>query len=114
MDILYARSKATAVEVHEAMPNAPSLSAVRATLRILEEKGQIRHEEDGLRFVFLPAVEPARARKTALQHLIKTFFEGSPGNAMAALLDDSAGRLTGEELERLSSMIETARARRKK
>ncbi|MBL8231698.1 MAG: BlaI/MecI/CopY family transcriptional regulator [Bryobacterales bacterium] len=109
MDILYRQGKATAAEVHEALPDPPSYSAVRATLRILEEKGHVRHQEEGLRYVFLPSVPRDRAKKNALRHLLDTFFEGSVEQAVAALLDTNSTRLKAEELERLSKLVEKAK-----
>src|SRR3954469_21890619 len=102
MDILYQRGRATAAEVLEALPDAPSYSAVRSLLRILEEKGHIRHEEDGLKYVFSPVVAQENAKRSALRHLIDTFFSGSPAEAAAALLHDSAAKLTRQDLDRLT------------
>lgn len=113
MDVIYAKGKASALEVHAALPDAPSLSAIRATIRILEEKGHLKHEESGLKYVFSPAVPADRAKKTALRHMVKTFFEGSAEGAMAALLDESAGKLTADDLARLSERIEAARKDRR-
>jgi BlaI family transcriptional regulator, penicillinase repressor len=109
MDILYQRKRATAAEIHQALPDAPSYSAVRAKLRVLEEKGHIRHEEHGLRYVFLPTLPREKAKHSALRHLIDTFFEGSTGQAAAALLDFSSAQLSTEELDRLSHLIEKAK-----
>lgn len=109
LDLLYQRGRATAAEVHESLPEAPSYSAVRALLRILEEKGHVRHENDGPRYVYRPAVPRDRARRSALTHLVETFFNGSAEQAVAALLDSSAGRLKLEELDRLAERIEKAR-----
>jgi len=109
MDILYRRGKASASEVREAMPEAPSYSAVRAMLRVLEEKGHIRHEAEGLKYVFLPVVTRDKAKRSAVKHVLDTFFGGSPEQAVAALLDVSAQRLTREELDRMSAMIEQAK-----
>jgi len=109
MDILYRRGRATASEIHEAMPDAPSYSAVRATMRILEEKGHVRHEEADLRYVYVPTVPREKATRSALNHLVETFFDGSAGNAAAALLDASARSLKEEELDRLAQLIEKAR-----
>jgi len=109
MDILYQRGRATAAEVLEAIPDAPSYSAVRSLLRILEEKGHIRHDEDGLKYVFSPVVAQENAKRSALRHLIDTFFSGSPAEAAAALLDDSAAKLTKEDLDRLTQMIKRTR-----
>jgi BlaI family penicillinase repressor len=113
MDIVYEREKATAAEIHSALPDAPSYSAIRATLRILEDKGHLRHEEDNQRYVFLPVVPKKRASLPALKHLIDTFFEGRPERVVATLLDPSAGKLSAEELDRMSLMIEAARKERK-
>ncbi|MCG8460458.1 MAG: BlaI/MecI/CopY family transcriptional regulator [Holophagales bacterium] len=112
MDILFQSGKATAAEVREAMPDAPSYSAVRTHLRILEEKGHLRHEQDGPRYVYIPTVAKDRATRSALQRLVQTFFDGSAEQAMAALLDDSATRLSDAELDRLEGLIQKARTRR--
>jgi BlaI family penicillinase repressor len=109
MDILYRRGRATAAEILEAMPDPPTYSAVRAKLRVLEEKGHVRHQEEALRYVYLPRVARDTARRSALQHLVSTFFEGSVENAMAALLDLSAARLKDEDLDRIARMIDEAR-----
>jgi predicted transcriptional regulator len=109
MDILYRAGKATAAEVRAAMPEAPSDSAVRTFLRILEEKGQIRHEADGGRYVYFPVESRTKARKAALRRLIETFFEGSASQAATALLGLSAGKLSKEELDRLEAMVKKER-----
>ncbi|HWB98867.1 MAG TPA: BlaI/MecI/CopY family transcriptional regulator [Bryobacteraceae bacterium] len=109
MDILYQRGRATAAEIHAALPDPPSYSAVRAKLRVLEEKGHVRHEEQSLRYVFLPVVARERAKKSALRHMLETFFEGSAAQAVTALLDLSAAELTSEELDRLAQAIEKAK-----
>jgi predicted transcriptional regulator len=109
MEILYQRGKATALEVREAMEDAPSYSAVRAMLRVLEDKGHARHQAEGLRYVYLPVVTREKAKRSAAKHLLDTFFGGSPEQAVAALLDVSATRLTPEELERMAGLIEKAR-----
>ena len=108
MDILYQRGQGTAGEIHGALPDRPSYSAVRAKLRVLEEKGHIRHEE-GLRYVFLPVVPRDKAKRSALLHLIETFFEGSTEQAVMALLDQPAQKLSTAELDRLAGLIEQAR-----
>ena len=113
LDILYARGRATAAEIREAMPDAPSYSATRALLRILEEKGHVRHEQDGPRYVFLPTVPLQKARVSALKHLLKTFFDGSAADAAAALVDGSAAHLSEEELDQLEAQIERARTEKK-
>lgn len=109
MDVLFARGRATAAEIREGMPNKPSYSAVRTHLRILEEKGHVKHEQDGVRYVYLPAVSQKTAKRSAMRHVVKTFFQGSPEKAVAALLNDS--KLSGEELDRLSEIVERARAK---
>jgi predicted transcriptional regulator len=109
MEILFRRGRASANEVREAMEGAPSYSAVRAMLRVLEEKGHVRHEEEGLKYVYVPTVGREKAKRSAVKHLLDTFFGGSPEQAVAALLDVSATRLTAEELDRMSQMIEKAR-----
>ena len=109
MDVLYRQGEATAAEVQEQIADPPSYSAVRATLRILEEKGHVSHRRDGRRYVFAPTVPPTRARRSALTRLVETFFAGSAEQAVAALLDMSASRLTDEELDRLAERIDQAR-----
>ncbi|HJS73984.1 MAG TPA: BlaI/MecI/CopY family transcriptional regulator [Vicinamibacteria bacterium] len=109
MDVLYRLGQATAVEVLEALPDPPSYSAVRATLRILEDKGQVRHDEEGPRYVFRPAVGRDRAKRTAVRHLVSTFFGGSPSAAMATLLDESASKLSDTDYERLRTLIDEAK-----
>ena len=109
MDILYQRGRASASDVREAMHDAPGYSAVRAMLRVLEGKGQVRHQEEGLKYVYLPTVARDKAKRSAIKHLMDTFFAGSPEQIVAALLDVSATRLTREELDRMSELIEKAR-----
>lgn len=111
MDILYRDGRATAAEVHEQLPDPPSYSAVRATLRILEEKGQVRHEQDGPRYVFRPAVARDQAKRTAVRHLLQTFFDDSPELAVATLLDESASELSKDDFERLEQLIDDAKAK---
>ena len=106
LDVLYREGKATAAEIQAAIPDAPSYSAIRALVRILEEKGHVRHEEDGPRYVYLPTVSAAQARKSAVRHLLDTFFGGSAANAAAALVDGSAAKLTKEELAHLEALIQ--------
>jgi predicted transcriptional regulator len=107
LDILYAKGSATAAEVREGMAEAPSYSAVRALLRILEEKGHASHQAQGTRYVYVPSVPRERARNSALTRIVKTFFDGSAAQAAAALVD--SGSLSDEELERLSALIARAR-----
>ena len=109
MDILYQRGKASASDVRDAMNDAPSYSAVRALLRVLEEKGHIKHEADGLKYVYLPVVTRDKAKRSAVKQLVDTFFRDSPEQMVAALLDVSSRRLTPEELDRMAAMIEKAR-----
>lgn len=109
MDILYQRDKASASEVREAMPDPPSYSAVRAMLRVLEEKGHIKHENDRLKYVYAPVVNPDRAKRSAVKHLVDTFFHDAPEQLVAAFLDVSSRRLTREELDRMTEMIEKAK-----
>lgn len=110
LDILYRLQRATAADVQAAMPRAPSYSAVRTFLRILEEKGHVRHQQDGPRYVYLPTVPREHAKRSALRHMVHTFFEGSASQAIATLLDEQSETLTDRELDRLADMI--ARARR--
>jgi predicted transcriptional regulator len=109
MDILYQREKASVSEVREAMSSAPGYSAVRAMLRVLEEKGHARHQAEGLKYVYMPTVAREKAKRSAVKHLLDTFFAGEPDQIVAALLDVSAARLTREELDRMSGMIEQAK-----
>lgn len=109
MDVIYTKGRATAAEVLEEIPLPPSYSAVRAMLRLLEEKGYLRHEQDGPRYVFLPTLSRERARQSAMKQLLQTFFDNSAEQAVAALLDMSRARLSDAELDRLSEMIERAR-----
>ena len=109
LDVLFRRREATASEIQGDMPDAPGYSAVRALLRILEEKGHVRHREDGPRYVYLPVVEAEAARRSALRHVLDTFFEGSAAGAMAALLGGDGGTLSAEELGRMEALIAKAR-----
>ena len=110
MDALYRLGRATASEILEQIPGAPSYSTVRTQLRVLEEKGHVRHEEQGLRYLYAPTVPRHAARKTALRHLVDTFFDGSPGNVVTALLGSDAGKLSDEELERIARIVKAARS----
>ncbi len=109
MDVLYRLGRATAAEIHQNLPDPPGYSAVRAMLRVLEEKGHIRHEEKELRYVFIPVVTREKARRSAVRHLVDTFFDGSPEQAVATLLDMPGARLSDEEFDRLTALIEKAR-----
>jgi len=109
MDVIYRRGRATVAEVLEGLPDPPSYSAVRAHLRVLEEKGHARHERQGTAYVYVATLPADAARKSALRHLLHTFFGGSAEQAMAALLDVSHAKLSRTELERISRMIEAAK-----
>jgi predicted transcriptional regulator len=109
MDILYRRRRATAGEVMTDLPGDPSYSTVRTQLRVLEQKGHVRHEEHGLRYVYMPAVAKSAARRSALKHLVETFFDGSAEKTVAALLGGEASRLSDDELDRIEALIEDAR-----
>jgi predicted transcriptional regulator len=109
VDILYRYGRATAGEVMAELPGEPSYSTVRTQLRVLEEKGHVRHEEQGLRYVYMPAVPLGTARKSALRHLIDTFFDGSAEQVVGALLGGAGSRLTDEELDRIAELVTRAR-----
>src|SRR3954468_23128682 len=109
MDILYRRGRATANDVMADLSGNPSYSTVRTQLRVMEEKGYVRHEEEGLRYVYAPAVPRHAARKSALRHLVETFFDGSAEQVVAAVLGGEASHLSDEDLERISELIEKAR-----
>lgn len=110
MDALYRLGRATAGEILEQMPGAPSYSTVRTQLRVLEEKGHVRHEDQGLRYLYVPTVPRHAARKTALKHLVETFFDGSPASLVTALLGTDAAKLSDEELERIEQIVKAARS----
>ena len=109
MDVIYRLGRATAAEVHDALPDRPSYSTIRALLRVLETKGHLRHAEDGPRYVYSPTVPRERARESALRQVVTTFFDGSTEAAVAALLDISAARLSDTELNRLAGLIAQAK-----
>ena len=109
MDVLYQKGRATALEVQESLPDPPSYSAVRALLRILEDKGHVRHEQDGPRYVYLPTLARDNAKRSAMRHMLRTFFDGSAEQAISALLDDSSTKMSDVELDRLAKMIHEAR-----
>jgi BlaI family transcriptional regulator, penicillinase repressor len=111
MDIIFRRGEATVAEVMADLPDPPTYSAVRSILRILMEKGHITHREEGLRYVYLPAVSGNRVREQALQHVIRTFFDGSTEQAIAAVLRMSDGKLSDDEIARLQQRISKARQR---
>src|SRR5215471_10459286 len=109
MDILYRLESPTAAEVMENLPDPPGYSAVRALLRILEQKGHVRHEEKSGKYVFMPTVQREKAKRSALRHLVQTFFDGSTEDAVAALLDSPSSKLSETELDRLQQLIDKAR-----
>jgi predicted transcriptional regulator len=109
MDVVYRAGSATAAEIHEQLPAPPSYSAVRALLRVLEEKGHLRHQQDGPRYLFSPTLPRDEARRSALRHLLSTFFEDSTEKAVAALLDASDAKLSPGELERIAHLVDAAR-----
>src|SRR5215475_1078960 len=112
MDIIYKLGRATAGEVMESLTGQPTYSTVRTQLRVLEEKGHVTHEEIGLRYVYSPAIPRSSARKSALRHLVDTFFDGSAENAVAALLGGEGSKLTDEQLDRIANLVKKSRTRR--
>jgi len=113
MDVLFTLGRATGQEIQERLPGEPSYSAVRTILRVLERKGHIRHVEEGLKYVYLPAVERETAKQSAIQRLISTFFDGSAKAAAAAFIDPAASQLSEEDLKDLEGMIRKARKEKK-
>ena len=109
IDVLYRRGRATAADVMADLPGNPSYSTVRTQLRVLEAKGHVRHEDDGQRFVYSPAVPRGTVRRSALKHLVETFYEGSVEQAVAALLGGEGSRLTDDQLDRIEDLIKKAR-----
>ena len=109
MNIIFRSGKATAAEVMEAMPDPPSYSAVRATLRVLENKGHLKHQHDGTKYVYLPTINRDKARLSALDQELNTFFDGSAANVVATLIQTSREEMTSEELDRLAELIAQAR-----
>jgi predicted transcriptional regulator len=109
MDVLYRLGRATAGDVMAHLQGAPGYSTVRTQLRVLERKGHVRHEEVGLRYVYMPTVARHAARRSALKHLVDTFFDGSTSKAVAALLGGEASRVTDEELARIEDLVKNAR-----
>lgn len=109
MDVIHARGEAAAAEVLSALPDPPGYSAVRALLRILEEKGHLKHRCKGVRYIYSPSASPETARRSALRRVVATFFQGSAAQAMAALLEDADARPSDEELKRMQNLIQQAR-----
>ena len=112
MDVLYERGRATAAEILAALPDPPSYSAIRALIKVLEDKGHVRHQEDGPRYVFTPSVPRAKARKNAVKHLLQTFFDDSASEAVASLLGSSP-KLKPEELDKIEELIARQRKEQK-
>jgi len=109
MDIVHRLGRASVTDVMTALSGKPAYSTVRAQLRVLEDKGHVRHEEEQLRYVYLPAESPQRVRRSAVKHLVETFFEGSPEKVVEALVGRDGERLSDEELDRIAQLIERAR-----
>jgi BlaI family penicillinase repressor len=109
MEILYRRGKASVSDVKDGMEDAPGYSAVRAMMRVLEDKGHVKHQAEGLKYVYVPVVTREKAKRSAVKHLLDTFFSEAPEQVVAALLDVSSQRLTNQELDRMAGMIEKAR-----
>ena len=109
VDALYRLGRATAAEIMEAVPGAPTYSTIRTQLRVLEAKGHVRHEEEGLRYVYMPTVPRSTARKSALKHVVETFFDGSSAKAVAALLGGEASRLSDEDFDRIAEILKSSR-----
>jgi predicted transcriptional regulator len=109
MDVLYRLGRATATEIMAQVPGSPGNSTIRTQLRVLERKGHVKHEEIGLRYIYMPIVPRHSARKSALRHVVDTFFDGSSAKAVAALLGGEAARVTDEELERIAELVRSAR-----
>lgn len=114
MDAIYRRGSATAAEITGDLPDPPTSTAVRTMLRILEDKGHLTHEQDGLRYVYRAVVDREQARQSVISHMVKTFFDGSAEQAMATLIDRSGSELTDEELGRLAGLIAKARKRQER
>ena len=109
MDRLYRLGRATASEILDGLPGAPSYSTVRTQLRVLEAKGHVRHEAQGLRYIYMPIVPRHSARRSALKHLVETFFDGSNAKVVAALLGGEASKVTDEDLDRILELVRSAR-----
>jgi len=110
MDVLYRLGRATAAEIMDKVPGAPGYSTVRTQLRVLENKGHVKHQEQGLRYIYMPTIARRSARRSALNHLVDTFFDGSSAKAVAALLGGEAARVSDEELARIAALVKDARS----
>ena len=109
MDILHRRGRATAHEVMADLADPPSYSAVRTFLRLLEERGHVRHDQDGPRYVYTPTVARREAQRSAMAHLVQTFFDGSVEDAVATLVESSKSKLSAQELDRIAALIAKAK-----
>jgi len=109
MDVIYRLGRASVTEVRDNLTDPPTYSAVRAMLGFLEDKGYLRHEREGMKYVYLPTVDAKQERRSALQHMVKTFFNGSAAQAAAALIEMNDTQLSNEEIKRLSELIRKAR-----
>lgn len=114
MDVIYRRGRATAAEVRDDLPDAPSYSAVRGMLRLLEDKGHLRHEQDGPRYIYVPTADPRKVSRSAVRHLVRTFFNNSASSAVAAMLGVYESHLNDDDLDRLEAVIEQVRRREAK
>jgi predicted transcriptional regulator len=110
MDVLYRLGRATAAQIMERVPGAPGYSTIRTQLRVLETKGHVKHEEQGLRYIYMPTVPRHSAARSALRHLVDTFFDGSSAKAVAALLGGEASRVSDDDLERIAQLVRNARS----
>ncbi len=113
MDLVYRTGKATAADIHAALPDRPTYTTVRGLLRILVEKGHLRHDREGRRYVYVPSTPPTAAGASSIVHVVKTFFSGSPADAMAALLGSEQERIGDAELARLADLVAQARSDRR-
>ena len=109
MDVLYRLGRATATEIMAEVPGAPGNSTIRTQLRVLERKGHVKHEEIGLRYIYMPTVPRHSARKSALRHVVDTFFDGSSAKAVAALLGGDVSKVSDDELDRIAQIVDDAR-----
>ncbi len=109
MDIIFARGEASAAQIHQDLPDRPSYSAVRALLRIMEDKGLVKHKSAGGKYIYMPTTPPKQAARSAIRRLVNTFFNGSAEQAMAALLESADTRPDQQELKRLAALIDKAR-----
>ena len=114
MDAVYRVGKATAADVHAALPDAPTYTTVRGLLRVLVEKGHLRHEQQGRQYVYFPSTPRPAAGASSITHVVKTFFSGSPADAMAALLGSERDRISDAELARLAELVAKARQNKRK